>query len=304
MAERTDQLPSTVQRWFMAARPKTLPAAASPVIVGVALAASEGFFRADLALATLFAGLLLQIRANLANDVFDYLKGTDTSGRLGPVRVTQSGLLSPRQVMAGMGVVFFLAATLGVYLAVESGWPVLAIGGLAILSAIAYTGGPFPYGYYGFGELFVFLFFGLAAVCGSYYIQAVRLTPLAVWSAVPIGLLIVALLVVNNLRDIQTDRAAHKRTLAVRMGERWTQKEYLAAVAAAYAIPLLMWGLARTGAWVMLSWLSIPMAARLVKVIHTVRGRPLNQALAGTGQLVLAFGLLLALGFLLSPLSR
>jgi 1,4-dihydroxy-2-naphthoate octaprenyltransferase len=201
-------------------------------------------------------------------------------------------------------VVFSLAAALGVYLAIESGWPVLAIGGLAILSAIAYTGGPFPYGYYGFGELFVFLFFGLAAVCGSYYIQAVRLTPLAVWSAVPIGLLIVALLVVNNLRDIQTDRAAHKRTLAVRMGERWTQKEYLAAVAAAYAIPLLMWGLARTGAWVMLSWLSIPMAARLVKVIHTVRGRPLNQALAGTGQLVLAFGLLLALGFLLSPLSR
>jgi len=300
MAARTDQLPSTLQRWFMAARPKTLPAAASPVIVGVALAASEGTFRLDLALATLLAGLLLQIGANLANDVFDYLKGTDTTGRLGPVRVTQAGLLTPRQVLVGMGVVFLLAAALGVYLTLESGWPILAIGILAILSAVAYTGGPFPYGYYGLGELFVFLFFGLAAVCGSYYIQTVRFTALALWSAVPIGLLIVALLVVNNLRDIQTDRATQKRTLAVRMGERWTQKEYLAAVVGAYAMPALMWLSGWTSVWVMLSWLSIPMAVRLAKAIHTLRGRPLNQALAGTGQLVLVFGILLALGFLIT----
>jgi len=199
-----------------------------------------------------------------------------------------------------MGIVFFLAAALGVYLILESGWLILAIGALAILAAVAYTGGPFPYGYYGFGELFVFLFFGLAAVCGSYYIQTVRLTALAVWSAVPIGLLIVALLVVNNLRDIDTDRATQKRTLAVRMGERWTQTEYLAAVVGAYVVPVVMWLAGWTGAWVLLTWLSIPIAGRLVRAIYTMRGRPLNLALAGTGQLVLAFGVLLAVGFLIN----
>jgi 1,4-dihydroxy-2-naphthoate octaprenyltransferase len=300
MTARTDLHPNTFQKWLMAARPRTLPAAAAPVIVGVALAASEGSFRPALALATLLAGLLLQIGANLANDVFDYLKGTDTTGRLGPVRVTQAGLLTPRQVLAGMGVVFLVAAALGIYLTLASGWPILAIGVLAILAAVAYTGGPFPYGYYGLGELFVFLFFGLGAVCGSYYIQAVRFSWLALGSAVPIGLLIVALLVVNNLRDIHTDRLAQKRTLAVRMGERWTQKEYLAAVVGAYAVPALLWGSGMTSAWVMLSWLSAPLAARLVRDIHTLQGRPLNRSLAGTGQLVLAFGVLLALGFLLT----
>jgi 1,4-dihydroxy-2-naphthoate octaprenyltransferase len=300
MAARTDRLPTPLEKWFMAARPKTLPAAASPVIVGTALAASEGYLRPDLALAALAAGLLLQIGANLANDVFDFLKGTDTTGRLGPMRVTQAGLLTPRQVLVGMGVVFLAAAGLGVYLTLESGWPVLVIGGLAILAAVAYTGGPFPYGYYGFGELFVFLFFGLAAVGGSYYIQTTRFSPLALGASVHIGLLIVALLVVNNLRDIDTDRATHKRTLAVRMGERWTQKEYLAAVVGAYAIPALLWAAGWTSGWVMLSWASIPLAARLVRAIHTLRGRPLNQALAGTGQLVLVFGVLLGLGFLIA----
>ncbi len=173
--ETTPAAPGVFQIWLMASRPRTLPAAAAPVIAGSAAAFSTGHFDLLPALAALFGALLLQIGANYANDVFDYHKGADTAGRVGPVRVTSAGLLTPGQVKAGMWVVFGLAVLCGLYLAIHAGWPVIAIGALSILGAIAYTGGPYPLGYHGLGELAVFLFFGLAAVCGTYYVQSLRI---------------------------------------------------------------------------------------------------------------------------------
>ncbi|MEW5869689.1 MAG: 1,4-dihydroxy-2-naphthoate polyprenyltransferase [Chloroflexota bacterium] len=313
MQSDSDSL-SKSQVWLLAARPKTLPAAAAPVVVGAALAWRAGQFRWDAALAALLAALLLQIGANLANDVFDYHRGADTHQRLGPLRVTQAGLLTPGQVLAGMWVVFGLAAVLGVYLTWLAGWPVMAIGLASILAAIAYTGGPFPFGYYGLGDLFVFIFFGLVAVCGSFYVHTRSLNWAAFWSALPMGFLITAILVVNNLRDLHNDRAAGKRTLAVRLGEQRTRWQYLACLAGAYLTPLGMAaanpsglpfvgvGAAGSSLWLLLSWLSLPMGISLVRFVWTTSGKPLNQALAGTGRLTLIYGVLFALGLIVPVL--
>ncbi len=295
----TTQHPSQFQIWLLAARPKTLPAAAAPVIVGTAVAIGEGVFSFWPALAALLGALLIQIGTNFANDVFDYKKGADTTDRLGPMRVTQAGLLLPRQVMAGMWATFGLAALIGLYLVFVGGWPIVVIGILSIASGIAYTGGPFPLGYNGLGDLFVFVFFGLVAVCGTYYVQALTVSPAALWAAVPVGLLATAILVVNNLRDIETDRAAGKKTLAVRFGERGAQVEYLLLVGLSYIIPLIMWLTGSSTPWVMLSWLSLPLVKSLVQLIMNEKGRPLNQALAGTARLELVYAFLFSVGLVI-----
>ncbi len=295
---------STWQTWWLAIRPKTLPAAAAGVTMGGALAWLDGTFRLDAFLVCLLAALLLQIGSNLANDVFDFERGADTAERLGPTRVTQAGLLTPAQVKAGMWLVFALAAFLGVYLIYLGGWPILVVGIAAILSAIAYTGGPFPLGYYGLGDLFVFLFFGLAAVAGTYYVQAGRVSPAGWWLAVAIGLLVTAILVVNNLRDIENDRKAGKHTLAVRLGEAGTRAEYTFCVLLAYLIvPWLAWQ--RLIPWGGLAaWLSLPLAAKTMQTVLRQRGRPLNAALAGTGQTALWFSLLFWLGVILQQVFK
>jgi 1,4-dihydroxy-2-naphthoate octaprenyltransferase len=268
--------------------------------MGSALAWRDGFFRLDAAVTCLFAALLLQIGSNLANDVFDFERGTDTSERLGPVRVTQAGLLTPFQIKMGMAVVFALAALLGLYLAWLGGWPIIIIGLAAIFSAIAYTGGPIPLGYYGLGDLFVFIFFGLASVAGTYYVQTGFVSPAAWWMTIPPGLIITAILVVNNLRDLANDRKAGKRTLAVIMGERATKIQYLVCMWAAYlAIPLA----ASLGVipWTsLLTWLSAPLAVRASRLVLTQQGSPLNAALAGTGQTALLFSILFWVGLLFS----
>lgn len=297
MKESTPLTP--FQIWLLAARPKTLPAAASTVIVGAAVAFSEGKFRPAPALAALLAALLLQIGANLANDVFDFYRGADAHGRLGPPRVTQTGMLSPRQVLVGMWVTFGLAALLGLYLAWVAGWAVIVIGLACILAAIAYTGGPFPFGYYGLGDLMVFIFFGPVAVCGTYFVQAHTVSSLAICSSLPMGFLITAILAVNNLRDIETDRQAGKHTLAVRLGERGTRWEYLLLLATAYSMPLELIWFDMATPWVLLAWLSVPMAASLYQFVSREKGRSLNEALAGTGRLCLLFGVLFSLGLIL-----
>jgi 1,4-dihydroxy-2-naphthoate octaprenyltransferase len=289
-----------LQIWLLAIRPKTLPAAASPVIVGSAVALVDNAFHWGPALATLAASLLLQIGANLANDVFDYHRGADTTARLGPLRVTQAGLLSPTQVLTGMWLCFGLAALLGVYLTWVAGWPVLVMGLSAILTAIVYTGGPFPLGYYGLGDLAVFIFFGLVATCGTFFIQARYINLLAIWSALPMGFLITAILAVNNLRDIATDKAAGKRTLAVRMGGAWTRKEYVICLGAAFLVPPYLGGLQPSYWWTLLTFLALPYAIYLGRFVWHQTGRPLNQALAGTGRLTLIFALLFAGGLILS----
>ena len=281
---------------MLAIRPRTLPAAAAGVIMGSALAWRDGFFRLDAALACLLTALLLQIGSNLANDVFDFERGTDTPERLGPVRVTQAGLLTPSQVKYGMGVVFGLAALFGLYLAWLGGWPIIAIGVAAILSAIAYTGGPFPLGYYGLGDLFVFIFFGLASVAGTYYVQAGFVSAAAWWMTIPPGLIITAILVVNNLRDLENDRKAGKHTLAVLLGERATKIQYLICMITAYLVlPLAAW--MEVIPWSsLLAWFSMPFALHATRLVFTQRGRPLNAALAGTGQTALLFSILFWIG--------
>ena len=286
--------------WGLAVRLRTLPAAAAGVVTGSALAWRDGFFRLDAAFACLLTALLLQIGSNLANDVFDYERGADTAERLGPVRVTQAGLLTPKQVKFGMFVVFAVAALLGLYLAWLGGWPVIILGLAAIVSAIAYTGGPFPLGYYGLGDLFVFIFFGLASVAGTYYVQAKSISAAAWWMATPPGLIITAILVVNNLRDLDNDRKAGKHTLAVMFGERLSKIEYLICMIVAYLlIPLA--ALFGVVPWTsLLTWLSLSLAIKTARVVLTQKGRPLNGALAGTGQTALLFSILFWIGLLFS----
>lgn len=296
-------LPSTkspLEIWWLAIRPRTLPAAAAPVIVGSALAFYDGAFQLLPALAALLGALLLQIGANLANDVFDFKKGADTADRLGPPRVTQMGLLTPNQVLLGMSIVFGLAALIGLYLVILGGWTILVIGVLAILCAIAYTGGPFPLGYYGLGEVFVFIFFGLAAVLGTYYVQAGEVTALALFSALPVGFLAMAILVVNNLRDIETDRAAGKKTLAVRFGAPRARAEYSALLLLAYLVPLFLALGDFQLVWLLLAWLSLPLAAPLLRTVNSQVGRALNSALAGTARLEIVYAVLFALGLVLA----
>jgi len=287
---------STWTAWMLAIRPRTLPAAAAGVIIGSALAWRDGFFRLDAALTCLLCALLLQIGSNLANDVFDFERGTDTPERLGPVRVTQAGLLTPLQVKAGMTVVFTLAGVFGLYLAWLGGWPIILIGMAAILSAIAYTGGPFPLGYYGLGDLFVFIFFGLASVAGTYYVQAAFVAPAAWWMTIPPGLIITAVLVVNNLRDLENDRKAGKRTLAVLLGKRRTKAQYLICMAGAYLVLPLAAALGVIPWLSLLTWASLPLAIRTTRVVLTQRGRTLNAALAGTSQTALLFSILFWIG--------
>lgn len=284
----------------MAIRPKTLPAAVAPVLIGCALAWVDGLFAPLPALAALVTSLLIQIGTNLANDYFDYVQGTDVTGRKGPTRVAQSGLVSLPSLRAGVALTFALAALVGLYLVYIGGWPILIVGIASLVSALAYTAGPFPLGYHGLGDLFVFAFFGLAAVCGTYYVQALSLSPVVILAAIPVGALTTAILVVNNLRDIDTDRATGKRTLAVITGPLATRLEYVLLLVLAYASPLLLWAAGLASAWVLLPWLTLPLALRLVQVISSAaEGPPLNRALAGTANLDLLFSLLFAIGLLL-----
>jgi 1,4-dihydroxy-2-naphthoate octaprenyltransferase len=241
----------------------------------------------------------MQIGANFANDLFDHERGSDTPDRLGPTRVTASGIISPAQMRIGIAAIFGLAALLGLYLTWLRGWPVLALGAAIILAALAYTGGPFPYGYYALGDVFVFLSFGVAAVCGTYYAQSGLLTPTVVWASVPLGLLIINILVVNNTRDILTDTAAHKRTLAVLLGREAMLTEYLVCLVGAYLVPLGLWtfGLASVGG--LLSWLSLPQAFILYREFSQTDGRALNKTLGSTAQLALVYAVLFALGILI-----
>ena len=291
--------PNFIQTWWLAIRPRTLPAAASGVAMGCALAWYDGSFQLLPALACVLIALLLQIGSNVANDVFDFERGADTAERLGPVRVTQAGFLTPTQVKRGMVVIFGLAAMLGLYLAALRGWTVIWLGAAAILSAVAYTGGPYPLGYHGLGDVFVFLFFGLAAVAGTYFVQVGSVSVIAWWMSVPIGLIVTAILVVNNLRDIDSDRKAGKHTLAVRLGERGAKIEYVLCMAIAYLIvpALVLMNLIPIGG--MLAWLSLPVAVRTLRTVFTQKGRPLNAALAGTGQTAFLFSLFFWVGLLI-----
>jgi 1,4-dihydroxy-2-naphthoate octaprenyltransferase len=287
--------------WLLAARPATLPAAIVPVLVGTAAGATEAArFHLLPFLAALLAALLIQVATNFANDYSDFHRGADTAERLGPTRVTQGGLLTPADVVRGIVVTFAAAVLLGLYLVWVGGWPILAIGVCSILAGLAYTGGPWPFGYHGLGDLFVFVFFGLVAVMGSAYLQTGRWTVLALAAAVPVGLLCTNILVVNNLRDLATDRAAGKGTLAVRIGDRATRAQYALLAVAAYLVPVALVATGRASRWLLLPLLTLPVAARLARlVLGGLAGRELNAVLKRSGQLEMLYGVLLATGLLL-----
>jgi 1,4-dihydroxy-2-naphthoate octaprenyltransferase len=292
---------SAVRIWLMAARLRTLPAAIAPVLVGTALAGFEHVFHPLRFVAALFGAIFIQVGTNLSNDYSDARRGADADDRLGPVRVTAGGLVPPSQVLVATYVSFGLAVLAGIYLIVVAGWLLLAIGAASILAGVGYTGGPRPYGYAGLGEAFVFLFFGVVAVAGSYYVQVVHLRWEAFALSVPVGLLAAAILVVNNVRDIDTDRRAHKRTLAVKLGRERTRVMFAATVYAAYPLALVTWLAGPLTAWVALSWLSLPLAVALVGIVRTKTDGPsLNGALARSGMLQLCFCVLLSAGLLLS----
>ncbi|HWT92064.1 MAG TPA: 1,4-dihydroxy-2-naphthoate polyprenyltransferase [Solirubrobacteraceae bacterium] len=290
---------SPVKIWLMAARPRTLPAAVAPVLVGTALAIHDDHFEILTLIATLLGALLIQVGTNLSNDYSDARRGADTEDRLGPVRVTAGGLVPPKQVLIAVYVTFGLAVLVGLYLVVVAGPWLLAVGAASILAGVLYTGGPRPYGYEGLGEVFVFTFFGLVAVAGSYYVQAEELPWEAFAFAVPVGLLASAVLVVNNVRDMETDRRAGKRTSAVRLGREKTRGMFALMVYGSYLVVI---GMAIAWSpWVLVALLSFPLAVKLVRTVrqHT-DGPTLNEALAQSGMTELVFCALLAAGILLA----
>jgi len=291
-----------VKIWLMAARVRTLPAAIAPVLVGTALAqALDDRFGALRFLAALLGALFIQVGTNLSNDYSDARRGADTEDRLGPVRVTAGGLVPPRQVLLATYITFGLAVLCGVYLVAVAGYELLIVGILSIAAGVLYTGGPRPYGYEGLGEVFVFIFFGVAAVAGSAFAQLERWPWEALAYAVPVGLLASAILVVNNVRDMDTDRRVGKRTLAVRLGRERTRRMYAVMVYGAFLTALIPWLAGPLSAWTALCLLAIPLAAGLVRTVGThTDGPTLNGALAGTGRLQLVFCVLLSGGILLT----
>jgi 1,4-dihydroxy-2-naphthoate octaprenyltransferase len=286
----------------MAARVRTLPASVAPVLVGTALGIHEGTFRPLAFAAALLGAIFIQVGTNLSNDYSDARRGADAEDRLGPVRVTAGGLLPPSRVLLATYVTFGLAVLCGAYLVAIAGPALIAVGAASILAGVLYTGGPRPYGYEGLGEVFVFLFFGIVAVTGSYFVQVETLEWEAFALAVPVGLLAAAILVVNNVRDIDSDRRAGKRTVAVRLGRDRTRRLYAAMVALAFLTAPVPWLAGTLSAWVLLAWLTAPLAAGPLRAVATRSDGPsLNAALAQTGLLQLLFCLLLAVGVVASP---
>ena len=286
--------------WAMAARPRTLPAAVAPVLVGTALAGSEGEFRPLAFCAALVGSIFIQIGTNLSNDYSDARRGADTEERLGPVRVTAGGLVPPRKVLVATWMAFAIAVGAGAYLIALVGWELLAVGVASILAGVLYTGGPRPYGYEGLGELFVFGFFGIVAVTGSYYVQTEELSWLAVGLSVPVGLLAAAILVVNNIRDLDTDRRAGKRTLAVWLGRDRARRLFVLTVTLPFAIVVALAGI-ESRPELLLALLAAPLVPPLVRTVSSrTDGPSLNRALARCGALLALFSVLLSAGLLLS----
>lgn len=288
---------SPARAWALAARPRTLIAAAAPVAVGTGLAANHDVLSWMPAIAALVGALLIQIGTNFANDYYDFVRGGDTEARVGPVRVTQAGILRPSAVKRGMWVVLAAAMLVGVYLVTVGGWPIVLIGLASVACAVLYTGGPFPLAYHGLGDVFVFVFFGLIAVGGTYYVQGLAWPPDALLAGVGLGALSTAILVVNNLRDIDTDERAGKRTLAVRIGSTGTKAQYVLLLVIAAVVPLVGVRMFSWPPWALLSLAVVPLAITPIRTVLVYADpRELIPALGGTARVVALYGGLLALG--------
>jgi len=283
-----------------AARPQTLAASIVPILVGASLAWGDQQFRWDTTLVALFCAFAIQIGTNFANDYFDYVKGADTSERIGFERATAAGLISPQKMLLATYITMGIAFLAGLYLVWIGGWIILFIGVLSLLFGIAYTGGPYPLGYNGLGDIFVFIFFGLIAVTGTYYVNALEWSFLSLIASVPVGALCVNILVVNNLRDIDQDRIVGKKTLGVLFGEFALKIEYLAMILISLAIPIILYLLYSYSLWILLPLLSIPLAINLLNQVwnHTDK-KILNDTLENTAKYMLVFGIMFSIGLII-----
>ena len=285
-----------MKNWLLAARLKTLPAAISPVILGCALAYHDGFLHILIFVMTLLAAVLIQVGANFANDVFDFEKGADREDRLGPTRATQSGLISSEKMKKAIWPIFALAICVGFYLAFIGGWPIVIIGLASIAAGIYYTGGPYPLGYHGFGDVFVFIFFGLIAVPGTYYLQSGTLNALSLYLGVVMGMLSTAILVVNNLRDLDTDRLSGKKTLAVQLGKTFSKIQYSTLILIPFLLPLYIWWNDENELSLIITIFALPIAFHLIKQVYSLTGKDLNRVLSRTARFLFIFTLLFSAG--------
>ena len=288
-----------LQSWILASRPKTLPAAVVPVLVGSALAINEGKFKFIYALVALICSLFIQIGTNFVNDLYDFLKGADTEKRKGPIRVLASGLITVNEMKFGSFLIFLAAFLLGLILVYKAGLLILWIGILSIIAGIAYTAGPFPLAYNGLGDIFVFLFFGVVGTTGTFYIHAEKFSAVAFLTSIPVGALITNILVVNNYRDIEEDEAAGKKTLAVIFGKTFARYQYLFLLAASFTVPALLYFFYNFRFWILLPFLTLPLAYKLITMLYTLEGLQLNRTLELTAKFSALFGLLFAAGLTL-----
>lgn len=291
---------SKAGHWISAARPQTLAAAFVPVLIGASIAWKDNLFRWDTSLVALFCAFAIQIGTNFANDYFDHVKGADTDERIGFTRATAAGLISPTAMLNATILTMAIAFAAGLYLVWVGGWVILAIGVLSLLFGILYTGGPYPLGYNGLGDLFVFIFFGIVAVMGTYYVNALQWSIPSFWASLPIGALCVNILVVNNLRDVEQDRIAGKRTLGVLLGDTALKLEYLAMILIAFTVPAGLYFGSVYSAWIMLPVITLPVAGYLVRSVffHDDK-RTLNRTLEQTAKYMALYGLLFATGIVL-----
>ena len=285
-----------MNNWLLAARLKTLPAAMSPVILGCALAYHDGSFYFFIFAMTILAAVLIQVGANFANDVFDFQKGADRDDRLGPTRATQSGLISAEKMKKAMWQTFALAICVGSYLAFKGGWPIVWIGLASIAAGIAYTGGPYPLGYHGFGDIFVFIFFGLIAVPGTYYLQSGTVNALSLYMGIAMGMLSTAILVVNNIRDADMDKLSGKRTLAVQLGKKFSKIQYSILILIPFLLPIYVWLNFENELSLLLTIFALPISLHLINQIFSLSGSDLNLVLARTARFLFIFTLLLSAG--------
>lgn len=290
---------SKAEGWFLASRPKTLLAALVPVLVGSAIAVNDGTFAPLAAFIALICAILLQVGSNFVNDLYDFLAGSDKPDRVGPTRVLASGIISAKEMKVGIFLVFLTSFILGLYLVYLGGWLILLIGVISILSAFAYTAGPYPLSYNGLGDIFVFLFFGLIGTVGTYFVQSGNITTLSLWASIPVGALITNILVVNNYRDIEEDKSNGKYTLAVKYGHRFTRFQYIGFMIVSYLILFVVYYTFKQSWVVFLPLLSLPIAIRLMWMIYKYKGTALNKTLELTAKLSAIYGILFAVGIIL-----
>ncbi len=299
MLEAEVHNPTKFESWILASRPKTLPAAIVPVLVGSALAYSDESLKVLPAIVTLICSLLIQIATNFTNDLFDFLKGTDKKDRSGPTRVVVAGLITPNEMKYAVIFTFGLAFILGLYLVSIGGWLILIIGIISILAGLAYTAGPYPLAYNGLGDIFVFIFFGLIGTVGTYYVQTTQISPLAFWSSIPVGALITNILVVNNYRDTDEDKVSGKRTLSVIFGKRFARLQYVFFMIISYLILIVVYFTFKQEVWIFLPLLTFPLSLKLIKMIYTLEGKELNKTLELTAKLSAIYAVLFSIGILL-----